>query len=52
MAKKSKAGRKPIDDKATPFVIYPRQSRIDGLGKERITEICMAAIEREYKKLK
>lgn len=45
-------GRKPVADKAVRFIIYPRESRLDKLGKEKITEICLEAIEREYKKMK
>jgi hypothetical protein len=54
MAKKSKPklGRKKVEDKATRHVIYPRKSRIEALGFEKVTEICLNAIEREYKKLK
>jgi len=50
--KKQKAGRKKVEDKATRHVIYPRKSRIDKIGFQRVTEICLAAIEREFKKMK
>lgn len=48
--KQSKAGRKPLADKAMPVKIYPRQSRIDLLGKEKIQAVSLDAVEREYKK--
>lgn len=45
------SGRKPVDDKAVKFWPYPKQSRIDKIGKERAREICLKAIEKEYLKL-
>lgn len=44
------SGRKPVADKAKTVQIYPRQSRIDLLGKEKIQSVSLGAVEREYKK--
>lgn len=52
MAKKKKAGRKPITDKAERFVIYPRQSWLKAIGHEKAKEVSEAAIEKEAKKKK
>lgn len=49
--KRSNAGRKPIGDKKKTVPIYPQQSRIDLIGLERLKEIAIKAVEREYKKL-
>lgn len=48
---RSGSGRKPVEDKAVTFIIYPKQSRIDKIGKEKAKEIAMKAIEKEYRKL-
>lgn len=50
--KRSGAGRKPVDDKKVMIGIYPAQSRIDKIGIDKIKEICISAIEKEFKKLK
>lgn len=50
MAKKKKAGRKPIKDKAIRFIIYPRQSWVKKVGPEKAKEVAEAAIEKEAKK--
>jgi hypothetical protein len=47
MAKKKKAGRKPVNDKAVRFIIYPRQSWIKALGADKAKEIATEAIEKE-----
>lgn len=46
------SGRKPVDDPKIVFAVYPRQSWIDKIGKDRAKEVAEKAIEREYKKLK
>lgn len=48
--KKSKAGRKPVDDPKVQICIYPEQSIVDQLGKEKIQEVAIKAVYREAKK--
>lgn len=50
MAKKKKAGRKPIADKAVRFIIYPRQSWIKKVGREEGKRLAEEAIEKAAKK--
>lgn len=50
MAKKKKAGRKPIADKAVRFIIYPRESWIKKVGAEKAKQIAESAIEKLAKK--
>lgn len=50
MAKKKKAGRKPITDKAVRFIIYPRESWIKKVGHEKAREVATKAVEKEAKK--
>jgi hypothetical protein len=50
IAKKSKAGRKPIADKAIPFLIYPRESWIKKLGRDAARKMATELLEREAKK--
>lgn len=50
MAKKKKAGRKPIADKAVRFIIYPRQSWLKKVGAEKAKQLAEGAIEKEAKK--
>lgn len=52
MAKKKKAGRKPIADKAVRFIIYPRESWIKKVGTERAKALAEGAIEKEANKKK
>lgn len=40
----SKAGRKPVEDKKVPFVLYLNESLISKLGKDNIRKICYDAI--------
>lgn len=47
---RQRAGRKPVEDKKVTVSIYPQKSRVDRLGMEKIKEIAIAAIEKEYKK--
>jgi hypothetical protein len=44
-------GRKPVVDKKITLSIYPQQSRIDAIGKDRAKAIAIEAIEKEYKKI-
>lgn len=44
------SGAKPIADKKITLSIYPRGSRIEALGLDRVKEIALEAIEKEYKK--
>lgn len=50
--KKKKSGRKPIEDKAVRFIIYPRQSWIDTIGEQEMKKILMDALTKAYKKYK
>jgi len=47
---RANAGRKPVSDKKVTVTIYPRQSRIDKIGIDRIKEMAMSAIEEEFEK--
>jgi hypothetical protein len=44
-------GRKPVEDKRITLSIYPHQSRIDAIGKDRAKAIAVDAIEKEYRKI-
>lgn len=46
MAKKKKAGRKPIADKAVRFIIYPRQSWIKKVGAAKAKAAAEGVIEK------
>lgn len=50
--KKSKAGRKPVDDPKVQISFYPLQSVVKDLGKEECQEIALNAVNKEHKKLK
>lgn len=47
-----KAGRKPVEDKAVQFCIYPRQSVIDAIGLDNAKAIAMEALEKAAKRIK
>jgi hypothetical protein len=38
--KRKKAGRKPIEDKKIPVVLYFKQSKIDNIGLEILKKRC------------
>ena len=38
------SGRKPVDDKKKPVILYLRESVIDKLGIDRIREVAETAI--------
>lgn len=48
--KKSKAGRKPVDDPKVQISFYPLKSEVDKLGKEKCQELALKAVQRAAKK--
>jgi hypothetical protein len=47
MKKKSKAGRKPIEDKKVQVYIFPRQSEIEAVGGiEAVKEVAYQAVKK------
>jgi hypothetical protein len=48
--KKSKLGRKPLEDPAERFIIYPRKSWLKLLGKDEAKKTAEDAIEQKAKK--
>lgn len=50
MAKKSKAGRKPIADKKVQLPVYIEQSFIKKVGREKAQQIAYDAVVRAAKR--
>jgi len=48
--KKSKAGRKPLDDKKVQINLYVLQSVIKQIGKEKCRSLCYNALDTATKK--
>jgi hypothetical protein len=48
--KKVKLGRKPLEDPARRFIIYPRKSWIEALGRDEAKKTAEDAIEKKAKK--
>jgi hypothetical protein len=48
--RRGNSGRKKVEDKKVTISIYPKNSRVEALGKDYIKVIAIEAIEREYEK--
>lgn len=47
MKKKSKAGRKPIEDKKVQVYIFPRRSMVEAIGGvEAVQEVAIKAVQK------
>jgi hypothetical protein len=49
--KKSKAGRKPVDDPKVQVSFYPLKSEVEKVGKEKCQEIALKAVQKAAKKI-